>query len=104
MKSDKNIMNEWFELDKDDLNEIIKDFEKITLSTGKEIDANKSIIGIDDKNNVYDGYDSEIYITDLHDLEETEDGYFKLNKQELIELADIMIIRWNNFKKFMESK
>ena len=69
---------------------------KIKLSTGKEFYANHGILGIapdDDKYFILtEGYDGEINLTDMNG-----DSIYTWN--ELIEIADIAIQRWNRFKQ-----
>lgn len=64
--------------------------------TGRELDANGGIIGICEDLDVSEGYDSSIY-TEKPDWIEAED-YNGLTTAEQIELADVMIDRWQRFK------
>lgn len=59
--------------------------DDLIFSTGTVVYANRGIIGISEELSVYGGYDNGI--------EEEE-----LTKEELIELADFMIERWQSFK------
>lgn len=63
--------------------------EYITLSSGRKIEANLRIIGIDDKGVVSEGYDGGV-----------NDGEF--TAAERIELADLMIARWADYKRRAE--
>lgn len=63
------------------------------LKNGKQIYANKDIIGIDDENNLYEGYDGELFLNVYKNND--------LTKKELIEIADLMIKRWETFKDFI---
>lgn len=56
------------------------------------------IVGIDKENKVYQGYDSSCTMPDhyWYTYEECEN---KLTKQDCLELADVMIKRWQDFKE-----
>jgi len=61
------------------------------LSTGKEFNANRHIVGIspeDDRSydfTLYEGYDGDLYIEEF-------------TNDELIEIADYIIDLWNDYK------
>ncbi len=75
----------------------------IKLRSGKELDPNRGFIGLSDKFEISEGYDSEIYRyahrTDFG-YEEDEDpaNNSLLTDEECVELCDYMIARWNEFK------
>lgn len=79
----------------------------ITLSTGRVLKPNAGIVGIGPDLNVYEGYDSEfmyphIELPDWIKKEGLDSGpgaYEELTIPERIELADIMIARWQAFKE-----
>lgn len=60
----------------------------IKLPSGREFDANLSIVGIDDEGSVYEGYDGSLEFGD----------YTKWPEEDLQALADLMIDRWTAFK------
>ena len=62
-------------------------YDDYKLSTGKELSANRGIIGIDPLLNISEGYDGEI-----------DDDYL-LTKEEKIEVADYMISLWEKYKE-----
>ena len=67
--------------------------DSYTLSTGKEINANCGILGINKDDGIiriYDGFDGRAY------------GHEKLNKQERRELADYVIALWNQWVESSE--
>lgn len=65
--------------------------DEIVFSSGKSIYANNNIVGIDAELEISEGYDGSIFI-------EGHNGEELLTKPELIELADMMIDRWQRFK------
>lgn len=80
--------------------------DHIKLKSGKEIYANRKLVSIrfTDEWELFEGYDGEINLKDLHpefgtrifSLEENE--YVpKFTKEELIDLSHQMIDRWHNF-------
>jgi hypothetical protein len=65
----------------------------IKLSTGKEVYANRGILGINPEcDEVTEGYDGGVCTVD--DLPR-----FHITNEEKIELADIAIERWMKFKE-----
>lgn len=66
---------------------------KIKLSTGKEIYANKRLISIrfTDEWEMYEGYDGNIYFTS------GENSFPLFTQEELLELAQMMINQWKLF-------
>lgn len=67
--------------------------DRITLSTGTEVDANRGIVGIDAALDTYGGYDERI------EYEVTEPGgRADLTPAERVELADLMIARWQAYR------
>jgi hypothetical protein len=56
----------------------------VTLPSGRNISAEFGIIGIDGGHNIYQGYDGYIDVS--------------LTQAECVELADIMLQRWQAFK------
>ena len=64
------------------------------LSTGKEIYANREIIGIDDELNIFEGYDGIVYMPDFY-WDESESP---LTDAECVELANRVIERWKQFR------
>lgn len=69
-----------------------QDEDFITLPSGREIGANRRIIGIDDRGAVFEGYDGGV---------DSPEGR-GLTDAQRIELADIMIARWTEFKRRAE--
>jgi hypothetical protein len=72
----------------------------IKLRSGKEFYANCGIIGIAPKENNYfiltEGYDGDIF---LRELNEDGNGYRpRFTREELLELSDMMIDRWEQFQ------
>jgi len=53
------------------------------------------IVGVDGNNRVYEGYDNSVEMPDDF-WSESEN---KLTKKDCLELADIMIKRWQDFKE-----
>jgi hypothetical protein len=68
----------------------------MVFSTGRKINTNSGIIGIDAKGNIFEGYDGELTVRD--DVLNA-DG---LNRIERRELADYMIDLWRMFKENAE--
>lgn len=60
------------------------------LSTGAEFYANHDIVGIDSNGCILEGYDDVICES--------------LTKEERLELADLMISRWNKFKELTDKQ
>lgn len=73
------------------------DHDHVIFNTGKERYANGGIIGINDRLEIYGGYDSSFYI-DSADDKSWRDEEDILSPSELIELADHMIGMWSAFK------
>lgn len=69
----------------------------LILSTGKSIYCNRGIIGLCPDGWVYEGYDGTI----LQDGEDEfpEDFPLRLTHAERVELADIMLTRWQEFRQ-----
>jgi hypothetical protein len=64
----------------------------MTLSTGKYINANRGIIGLGPElTTIYDGYDGVI--------DDVDPDYRELSKIERIEIANIMIKRWMDYRE-----
>jgi len=59
----------------------------ITLKSGRVFDAFFGVVGIDGEGKAYTGFDQHI-----SDLEE------ELTPEEAVELANMMIERWTNFR------
>jgi hypothetical protein len=73
---------------------------KIIFSSGKEKCAYGGIIGIGlDNDVIYEGYDGHIHDESIL-IEDDEDRRNALQSDDLIELADAMIKRWQNFKDY----
>ena len=74
------------------------------FKTGKEFDPKCVIVGISDRLTIAEGYDGGLQtpldnIFNDSDSEEERNTYIDyLNQAECIELADIMIQRWQAFK------
>lgn len=60
------------------------------LSTGTEFYANHNIVGIDPYGCILEGFDGVI--------DE------QLTREERLELADLMIVRWNKFKELTDKQ
>lgn len=67
----------------------------IVLSTGKELDVPGGVVGINHKGDVCGGYDESFILPDDEWMIEE----FTLTPQECVELADIMLSRWNAFRE-----
>ena len=68
------------------------------LSSGREIKELNDIVGIDlDSQSISYGYDGGIWVNPDHEF--AYYPYPDLTKDELIEIADIMIKRWERFKQ-----
>ena len=70
----------------------IKEYGDIKFSTGKVVNANNGIVGIDHGFNIYGGYNSTLFDRECWD----ED--MNLSKQEQLELAEHMINKWGELK------
>ena len=65
----------------------------IVFSTGKRLDPNRGIVGIDHEGSTHEGYDGGIPIP--------EDAVWSdsaLTPAECVELADVMLARWAAFR------
>ncbi len=78
----------------------------VTLKSGREIDANRGLIGIDEDGEVASGYDErlsefdQVMSDNLKSLIEDDPQFYKrATPAERIELADIMIERWIKYKQ-----
>ena len=65
--------------------------DHITLPSGRKFYANNLIVGIDDQGRISEGYDGGV----------SDDEF---TAAERIELADLMIERWTEYKRRAESK
>jgi hypothetical protein len=69
--------------------------ETFTFSSGKEIAANKGIVGINPDLEIYDGYDGQIevfaYSFEKDSMEPT------LTPEEALELSRFMVELWQGF-------
>lgn len=86
------------------------DDDDIKLSTGKTFYANRTMVGINLKKEEHrraefilsGGYDQEIDLTQLHpdygDKELENDYIGRFTQAELLEIADMVIQRWVQFK------
>jgi hypothetical protein len=76
----------------------IWDDDKVVLSCGTEIAANRRIIGIDMAGNVFEGYDGRLGgYRDNPDPDEEDPIYVDredFTDQERRELAEVMVARW----------
>ena len=71
------------------------------LSTGTEITTHQGIIGIDEKLTVFGGYDSIVFERgNAFGFDDAPD----LTASEQVELADMMIARWESFKAQAEKQ
>ena len=75
---------------------------EIILSSGRKIYANQNIVGIDDQGELFEGYDGTISWPSL-DYQEAalraqHDGDWQLTSDDMRELCDIMIARWQKYK------
>lgn len=69
----------------------------IKLKSGKEISVNNGILGIEPKAmKIYGGYDGEIFLTEW-----VYDDRPVYTRDELIEIADMAIERWQVFKQYV---
>lgn len=67
--------------------------DTITFSTGKETYANCGIIGLSPKLSISEGYDSGLW------TREYDEEFEEFTREELTEIADHMIERWQNFRE-----
>lgn len=67
---------------------------KVKLPSGRLIDANEGIIGIDAAGRAFEGYDGF--------LESMGNEASYLTPEERRELADLMIERWNMYKSIAD--
>lgn len=79
----------------------------IKLKSGKDVYANKGLISIPSRMDtaypcLYEGYDGDIPLTRFDD--ETDEQLPTFTFMELLEIADIMIGRWTEFKHAVEGK
>lgn len=65
----------------------------ITFSTGKKESVNLGIIGLDPKLNLTEGYDSELW------AREYDEEFEEFTREELVEIADHMLERWQKFRE-----
>ncbi len=72
--------------------------DEIILKSGKKIYAHRNIVGIDDKLELSQGYDGGMPATPNCDYYADMDDNI-LTKEETLELADLMINRWQQFRK-----
>ncbi len=73
----------------------------LKLSNGREVYANGGIIGLDEQMRLFEGYDGAINYPAPDWLSETEVDEISryLTSSEAVELADIMIARWQAFRE-----
>jgi hypothetical protein len=74
----------------------------IRLSTGKVIVANCGIVGVNSQLWVTGGYDAEVWEAQLQEESDNRSRYVKeqdLTAAEKIELADLVIGWWNEYKQ-----
>lgn len=77
----------------------IRDEDKITLSSGKELYANRNLVSCVKTEKGWElaeGYDGEIFLDGDLDVDCSPIPSF--TKQELINLAEQMIARWSAFR------
>lgn len=67
------------------------------LSTGRSFYANNGILGLDEDLNLYGGYDGKISLENYSFDSDSMLPEFK--PEEITEIADIMITRWQAFKR-----
>lgn len=67
-------------------------YHGIRLSTGKEVHANRGILGIGQDGSIYEGYEHGLWDKDWYDSD-------WLTKEEVVELSDHMIARWQKLKE-----
>lgn len=67
-----------------------------TLSTGRMLQANEGILGLDPDRKLTEGYDAYIHPWDYDDSE-------PLTAEERAEIADAMIARWQAWKESGEA-
>ena len=75
----------------------MKDADTIKLSTGKEVYAFCGIVGIsltDKENQLTYGFDGKIHVVGVKPEPDPDD----LTNQEAIELAELMIARWTEYR------
>ena len=72
--------------------------DDITFTSGRELYANNRIVGIDDDGYLFQGYDGGIPYPDTN-------GYdVQFSPEDMRELADLMIMRWQRFKDSIEER
>jgi hypothetical protein len=73
------------------------DSDGVTFSSGRTMYANQGILGLSPDLELYEGYDGGVWVFD-------ENGNWALGPEEpptrvdLVELADMMMVRWQQFK------
>lgn len=70
-----------------------KKTHELVFSSGHRLYAHANIIGLGPGNDVHDGYDGTI----SWPQEEWEKG--ELSREDMLELTDMMIARWQAFKE-----
>ena len=78
------------------------------FSSGRVVNTNGGIVGLDGRMDVYHGFDGSVYTNGsaLYDQDDPEydrtqgEGWY-LSKEDLAELADFMIRRWTAFRKMV---
>lgn len=76
--------------------------DDIVLKSGKTVYANRLILGIslaerEAERPLFNGYDGEIWLSEY--VPEADDYVPAYTQEELFELADLAIARWNWFKQ-----
>lgn len=69
----------------------------IRFSTGKEMNFYCGFVGLNPEFEISQGFDGLVYPYEDNSIDEPTDSWL-LNKTEQLELCDIMIKRWSEFK------
>ncbi len=72
--------------------------DQVKLSTGRAFYAHEGIIGLSPDGWVYEGYDGVVLNPERY-VNEAEGFPADLTDAECCELADMMILRWTEFKR-----
>lgn len=67
--------------------------DAIQFSSGRIMQTNNGIVGINADLDVYEGYDGGVYVTD----ENWANGSHELTDSEAMELANHMLVLWGRF-------
>lgn len=78
------------------------DTDHYVLKSGRKVYANCGIIGIGPDLNLSEGYDGGFCTWPIPDWWSKEEKADCLNVEELKEIADMMIVRWQSFRELLK--